>query len=747
MHNYNIGNKKELPRILIFLLIFMFCAIGVSLATEDDVVESVQFRVKGYMYQRQGELDKAIENYKLSIEANPFYACAHNDLGILYEQVGKPEKAEAEYLLAVKVDPTYVNVYTNLAMFYERTGQFEKACYYWQKRANMGDLNDKWTQYAKEKYKELCAVLAEQERVKQEKAKKEAERKQRKEARKAKRLHKPVVKSEEIQMTETKQVPVETMKSAQTSVEPSDLAKKLASEVTAEREKKLKESQKMQEYAKVCQKYLDKADKYLAKGDYDSAIRQYRKVQAVVPFYPHIEELINDAQKMKLERVEGIKNKADQQRQLKEDIKSKKKEIREREKIEKKQGKYRQEIEEEQQELKSKNADVEQIEPKKVLRAKTREKVSQQAPEDYKQSLRENYLTDTVSKEETPEQLRIARQIGQYLKKAERYLANGRYSSARREYEKIKKLDPDNEIDVETIIEQERDQAEADAKKGIIRISWFPEKDRDVYFKIKEAAEKERIEQLKEYRAKKMREYIGRYQKYLTTGRTTLALEQYNKIQKLDPEKPVDIDTINEEAQKLQLEKKAQQYFDKGKRFYDDGKYKEAELQLKLSLDLNPDNGEAYRLLKYCQRRTQRTYYGPGVSQSQMETRPPEIRQQQIAPVVVSAAPKVNVVKPQAVSSYNAPAQEASSDVEKRISQEVQNEQKSSPTLTTAEIEKKYQIVGVVAYRSQTNDVAALNEELLKKAKAMGADEVIQVKYFQHVDSVYGYGTAVKKKK
>ena len=721
MHNYNIGNKKELPRILIFLLIFMFCAIGISVATEDDVVESVQYRVKGYMYQRQGELDKAIESYKLSIEANPFYACAHNDLGILYEQVGKPEKAEAEYLLAVKVDPTYVNVYTNLAMFYERIGQFEKASYYWQKRANMGDPNDKWTQYAKEKYKEMCAILAEEEKVKQEKAKREADRKQRKEAKKAKKLKKAAVKSDEVQATEDKQLPGKTIKSAQSPVGASDLAKQLASEVTLEREKKLKESQKMQEYAKVCQKYLDKADKYLAKGDYDSAIRQYRKIQSLVPFYPHIEELIDDAQKMKLEKEQGIKNKSDQQRQLKEDIKAKKREIQEREKLEKKQGKYRQDINEEQQELKSKSADVEK-------------------PKVYQKKIHENYLTDTVSKEETPEQLRIARQIGQYLKKAERYLANGRYNSARRIYDKIKRLDPDQDIDVETIIEQEMEQAEADAKKGIIRISWFPEKDRDVYFKIKEAAEKERIEQLKEYRAKKMKEYIGRYQKYLTTGRTTLALEQYNKIQKLDSEQPVDIDTINEAAQKLQLEKKAQQYFDKGKRFYDDGKYKEAELQLKLSLDLNPDNGEAYRLLKYCQRRTQRTYYGPSVSnfktiegsQPQMEASPVEIKER-AAPVAVSETPKVK--------------QEASGDVEKRISQEVQNEQKSSPTLTTAEIEKKYQIIGVVAYRSQTNDVAALNEELLKKAKAMGADEVIQVKYFQHVDSVYGYGTAVKKKK
>ena len=92
-------NMKCQGIILLFLLATSavgLCLDSISFAANDSdmAVEAIQYRIKGYIYQRQGDFPKAIENYKKAVGRNPFYACAHNDLGILYEQIGNPTQAE-----------------------------------------------------------------------------------------------------------------------------------------------------------------------------------------------------------------------------------------------------------------------------------------------------------------------------------------------------------------------------------------------------------------------------------------------------------------------------------------------------------------------------------------------------------------------------------------------------------------------------------------------------------------------------
>jgi Flp pilus assembly protein TadD len=144
---------------------------------DDSVIEAIQYRINGYVYQRQGDFSRAMECYKKAIEKCPFYACAHNDLGVLYEQKGQIELAEKEYLKATDVEPGYASAYTNLALLYEDVNKLEGACYYWQKRLEVGKSNDVWTLHAKKRFSELSDRLAEQEKAKQaESAKKNSER-------------------------------------------------------------------------------------------------------------------------------------------------------------------------------------------------------------------------------------------------------------------------------------------------------------------------------------------------------------------------------------------------------------------------------------------------------------------------------------------------------------------------------------------------------------------------------------------
>lgn len=108
-------------------------------------------RDKGYIFQSQGDLEKAIELYQEAIKLDLEYAAPHNDLGVLYEELGWPDKAIDEYTAALTIDPGYLKAHTNLALLYENKGETGKALFHWQKRAELGEPDDPWTKKAREK--------------------------------------------------------------------------------------------------------------------------------------------------------------------------------------------------------------------------------------------------------------------------------------------------------------------------------------------------------------------------------------------------------------------------------------------------------------------------------------------------------------------------------------------------------------------------------------------------------------------
>jgi len=117
--------------------------------------EARAYRVQGIEQQRLGNLDTAMSLYQKSITLDPAYAVPYNDLGILYEANGEVDRAEKSYLKAVMIDPNYASAYSNLACFYENKRDLNKASSYWQKRVELGDPNDPWTEKARQRLKDI----------------------------------------------------------------------------------------------------------------------------------------------------------------------------------------------------------------------------------------------------------------------------------------------------------------------------------------------------------------------------------------------------------------------------------------------------------------------------------------------------------------------------------------------------------------------------------------------------------------
>lgn len=81
----------------------------------------------GQRYQKTGELEKAIEEFKKAIELNPKYTGAMNNLAICYSRLGRYAEAEAAYLQVIKLNPEDAYAMNNLAVMYMEAGRWEPA--------------------------------------------------------------------------------------------------------------------------------------------------------------------------------------------------------------------------------------------------------------------------------------------------------------------------------------------------------------------------------------------------------------------------------------------------------------------------------------------------------------------------------------------------------------------------------------------------------------------------------------------
>lgn len=88
---------------------------------------------KAYSYHMVGEIDRAIELYKQSIEIRPT-AKAYTFLGWAYSMKGEYDKAIEACKKAIEIDPDFGNPYNDIGAYLIEMGRYEEAIP-WLKRA------------------------------------------------------------------------------------------------------------------------------------------------------------------------------------------------------------------------------------------------------------------------------------------------------------------------------------------------------------------------------------------------------------------------------------------------------------------------------------------------------------------------------------------------------------------------------------------------------------------------------------
>jgi Tfp pilus assembly protein PilF len=81
---------------------------------------------KAYRAQMSGELNRAVELYKDSLELHPT-AEAHTYLGWTYHDLGKAEEAIAECKRAIALDPDFGNPYNDIGAYLIALGRYDEA--------------------------------------------------------------------------------------------------------------------------------------------------------------------------------------------------------------------------------------------------------------------------------------------------------------------------------------------------------------------------------------------------------------------------------------------------------------------------------------------------------------------------------------------------------------------------------------------------------------------------------------------
>ncbi|MCK9572645.1 MAG: tetratricopeptide repeat protein [Candidatus Omnitrophica bacterium] len=133
---------------------------GAAVSGASDDLEEIQkqakdYRAGGLEAQRMGNYEMALSLYQKAVYMDPDYADVYNDMGIIFEVQGETDRALESYYRAIKADPLCKDAYTNLALLYENKRDLVNAAACWQKRSELGELNDFWTQKAIARLKDI----------------------------------------------------------------------------------------------------------------------------------------------------------------------------------------------------------------------------------------------------------------------------------------------------------------------------------------------------------------------------------------------------------------------------------------------------------------------------------------------------------------------------------------------------------------------------------------------------------------
>ena len=76
---------------------------------------------------QQGKMDEAIESFRRAIELDPDFSQAHSNLGNALDEQGKTEKAIESFRRAIELDPEFSQAHSNLGVALKQQGKTEEA--------------------------------------------------------------------------------------------------------------------------------------------------------------------------------------------------------------------------------------------------------------------------------------------------------------------------------------------------------------------------------------------------------------------------------------------------------------------------------------------------------------------------------------------------------------------------------------------------------------------------------------------
>jgi len=104
-----------------------------QLLEEDKTSKEALYYRGNFALYGEGDVEKAIQLFRQSLEIDPNFVLAHYDLAVAYRGLGEVEKAIAEYEKALKINPDFPEALSNLGGQYFRQGDIEKAVTYFKK--------------------------------------------------------------------------------------------------------------------------------------------------------------------------------------------------------------------------------------------------------------------------------------------------------------------------------------------------------------------------------------------------------------------------------------------------------------------------------------------------------------------------------------------------------------------------------------------------------------------------------------
>jgi len=92
---------------------------------------------QGLVYEKNGDSDKAIVEYKKAIELDPLYDKTYNNIGISYASKKQYDLAEQSFKKAIELNPEYVKAYNNLGFLFIKQDKYLEAVFYLEKASTL----------------------------------------------------------------------------------------------------------------------------------------------------------------------------------------------------------------------------------------------------------------------------------------------------------------------------------------------------------------------------------------------------------------------------------------------------------------------------------------------------------------------------------------------------------------------------------------------------------------------------------